>query len=173
VLPATARRDACVAAAVLVWIPVVLLLDRGASLPEQLLLGAGTWVLLVALLRGETPLVRAQTVVVIAFATLVEYTFSPLLHVYVYRLGGVPAFVPPGHGLVYLAALVLGRSTFFARNARPLVLLTVVVGGAYAVRGLTPLAPRPDVLGFFWFCCLLGFLRWAAPGCSTSARSWW
>jgi len=40
------------------------------------------------------------------------------------------------------------------------VTATVVVGGAYAAWGLSPLAPRLDVLGAFWFCCLLGFLRW-------------
>jgi len=144
------------------WIPGVLLADRGASLAGQWLLGLGTWVLLVALLRGETPLVRAQTAVVVAFATAVEYTFSPLLHVYVYRLHNVPAFVPPGHGLVYLAALALGRSALLRRNARPAVALTVFVGGLYALWGLSPLAPRPDVLGAFWFLCLLGFLRFGA-----------
>ena len=91
-----ARHDLAIAAAVLVWIPGVLLADRGASLARQELLGLGTWVLLGTLLRREAPLVRAQTAVVVAFATAVEYTFSPLLHVYVYRLHNVPAFVPPG-----------------------------------------------------------------------------
>ncbi len=154
------RRDAGIAAAVLVWIPLVLLLDQGGDIARQLVLGAGTWVLLLALLKGESPLVRMQTAVVIVFATLVEYTFSPLLHVYVYRLDTVPAFVPPGHGLVYLAAMALGRSAFFRHHSRALVTATVVLGGLYAVRGLTPMAPRLDVLGAFWFCCLLGFLRW-------------
>ena len=88
----------------------MLLLDRSASLTQQMLLGAGTWWLLLALLRGEAPLVRMQTATVVAFATAVEYTFSPWLEVYVYRLENVPLFVPPGHGLVYLAALSLGRS---------------------------------------------------------------
>ena len=87
-----------------------------------------------------------------------EYTFSPLLEAYVYRIGTVPLFVPPGHGLVYLAALALGRSALAARHRRPLVALTVVVGGTWAVAGL--LGPRHDALGAFWFVCLLGFLRW-------------
>lgn len=157
-----ARHDLGIAAAVGLWIPGVLLADRGATLAGQWLLGLGTWVLLVVLLRRETPLVRAQTAVVVVFATAVEYTFSPLLHVYVYRLGNVPAFVPPGHGLVYLAALALGRSALLRRNARPAVAVTVLVGGLYALWGLSPLAPRPDVLGAFWFLCLLGFLRFGA-----------
>jgi Na+-transporting NADH:ubiquinone oxidoreductase subunit NqrD len=148
-----------VAGIVLVWVPLVLLLDRGASLGFQRGLGAGTWLLLLALLRRETPLVRAQVAVVVVFATVVEYTFSPLLEVYVYRLDNVPAFVPPGHGLVYLCALALGRTALFAAYARPLVVATVVGLGAYAGWGLL-LAPQLDVLGAFWFVCLVGFLRW-------------
>lgn len=142
-----------------IWVPLVLLLDRGAGIWWQRALGLGTWMLLVALLRRETPLVRAQVVVVVAFATAVEYTFSPLLEVYVYRLGNVPAFVPPGHGLVYLCALAIGRSRWVRRRTRPLVGLTVVAGGLYAAWGLV-LSPQPDALGAFWYLCLLAFLRW-------------
>ena len=64
---------------------------------------------------------RVQTLVVVALATCVEYTFSPLLQAYTYRIGTVPLFVPPGHGLVYLAALTLGRSALVGRYRRPLV----------------------------------------------------
>ncbi len=143
----------------LVWVPLVLLLDRGAGIWEQRALGLGTWLLLLVLLRRETPLVRAQVAVVVAFATAVEYTFSPLLEVYVYRLGNVPAFVPPGHGLVYLCALAIGRSAWVHRRTALLVAATVVVGGLYAGWGLL-VSARPDVLGAFWYLCLLGFLAW-------------
>ena len=66
------------AVVVFLWLPALLWLDRTASLTEQRLLGLLTWVLLVLLLRRETPLVRMQTVVVIVFATAVEYTFAGL-----------------------------------------------------------------------------------------------
>jgi hypothetical protein len=148
-----------VAVTVLVWLPLILALDRGATLSTQRLLGAVTWMLLLVLARQEAPLVRSQIAVVVVFATAVEYTFSPLLHVYVYRLGNVPAFVPPGHGLVYLAALSLARSRLVRAHDRLLVTATVVVGAVYSGWGLL-LANRPDVLGAFWFACLLGFLRW-------------
>lgn len=141
------------------WVPLVLLLDRGADVWEQRALGLGTWVLLLTLVRRESPLVRAQVAVVVAFATAVEYTFSPLLEVYVYRLGNVPAFVPPGHGLVYLCALAIGRAAWVRRRTPALVAATVVVGGAYAAWGLW-LHARPDALGAFWYLCLLGFLVW-------------
>lgn len=142
------------------WIPVTLGLDRGASLLEQQMLGLLTWLLLIVLLARESLLVRVQTLVVIVFASLVEYTFSPWLEVYSYRFDNVPAFVPPGHGLVYLAALCMGRSQLFTRHSRALVAATVVVGGLYALWGISALAPRPDVLGLFWFGCLVGFLMW-------------
>ncbi|HTY70924.1 MAG TPA: hypothetical protein VMI11_00700 [Actinomycetes bacterium] len=142
---------------VLVWVPAVLWLDRTASLSQQHGLGLLTWLLLVALLRRETPLVRMQTAVVVVFATAVEYTFAGWLGVYVYRLHNVPWFVPPGHGLVYLGALAIGRSTYVRGHLRPLIGLTALAGGAYALWGLSPLAPRLDVLGAFWYLCLLGF----------------
>jgi hypothetical protein len=41
-----------------------------------------------------------------------------------------------------------------------LVAFTVVAGGLYALWGVSPLAPRLDVLGLFWYACLLGFLAW-------------
>ena len=157
----TGRRvlpDLVTAAVVIVWVPVVLLLDRGVGLDAQRLLGLGTWLLLLGLLAFETPAVRAQTAVVVVFASLIEYTFSGWLEVYVYRLHNVPSFVPPGHGLVYLAALALGRSTLLRSHERLAVTATATAGGLYALWGLSPWAPRPDVLGAFWYLCLVGFL---------------
>jgi hypothetical protein len=64
--------------------------------------------------------------------------------VYTYRLENLPTFVPPGHGLVYLAGMSLG--VIAAR--RPSVLLGAAIGGAilWAVLGLTVL-PATDVSG--------------------------
>jgi hypothetical protein len=150
-------------AVVAVWVLVVLGLDTGAALSEQRLLGAGTWVLLGVLLMGETRETRVQVGVVVAFATVVEYVFAGWLGVYVYRLENVPAFVPPGHGLVYLAALCLGRSAWARRHERAFVGSTLVLCGGWALWGVT-LSDRPDVLGLFWFGCLVAFtLRGSSP----------
>ena len=146
-------------ATVAVWVAVVLGLDTGASLTQQRLLGAGTWLLLLALLRRQSRATQVQVGVVVVFASVVEYVFAGWLGVYVYRLENVPAFVPPGHGLVYLAALCLGRSAWAHRHHRALVAGTLSVCGRWALWGVT-LSPRPDVLGAFWFGCLLVFSRY-------------
>lgn len=151
--------DATALATALVWIPATLWADRSASLAGQLALGAITWTLLLWWLAHETRLVRAQTAVVVAIAAVVELVFSGWLGVYVYRLEHVPAYVFPGHGLVYLAALTFGRLPVVRRNASAAVRATVVVATAWALWGLL-ISPRHDVLGLFWYLCLLAFLRW-------------
>jgi hypothetical protein len=155
----TGRRDLAVPAVVAVWVLVVLGLDTQATLLQQHGLGAVTWLLLVALLRGESAVVRVQVGVVVVFASVIEYVFAGWLGVYVYRLDNVPSFVPPGHGLVYLAALCLGRSAWAHRHHTAFVRTTTAGLGVWALWGVT-LADRTDVLGLFWFCCLLGFMRW-------------
>jgi hypothetical protein len=162
ILRAPRHPNAQIAAIVLAWISAALLLDHGlgghgASMAQQRWLGVGTWVLLITLLAREPVRIRAQVGVVVAFATIVEYTFSYELHVYIYRLHDVPWFVPPGHGLVYLGALAIGRSPAITSRSRLLIPLTLVVSGGYAVWGLF-FSGRQDLLGMLWFCCLAAFL---------------
>jgi hypothetical protein len=126
------------------------------SSSQQLLLGAGTWVLLAVLLRRESTLTRMQVLVVVVFATAIEYTFSAWLGVYRYRHGGVPSYVPPGHGLVYLCAVDLGRSSLFRAHRRAALTLALTACGGYAAWGLL-LTDHPDVLGALWFGCLVAF----------------
>jgi len=149
-------------ALLMAWVSVVLWLDRddgGVSLWAQRGLGVATWLLLALALRWVTPLVRGQALVVVAFATAVEYTFSPTLEVYLYRFENVPVYVPPGHGLVYLAAYALGHAPWVRRHLTACGYAVVAVGGAWASYGLF-LAERPDALGAFWFACLVAFLVW-------------
>ncbi len=162
-VPVTGRR-ALRAPATYIWVVLVtitsvLVIDASASLAVQRLLGGVTWAVLLLLLAWETNVVRVQTLIVVVFATAVEYTFSPLLEVYVYRFDNVPMYVPPGHGLVYLAAWSVGRLTLVKANERVCTALVILAGGAWAGYGLL-FADRPDVLGAFWFLCLVGFLLW-------------
>lgn len=154
----SSRSDLGVAATAFGWITVLLVTDPASGPGAQLAWGVATWGVLLWLLRTETPLVRAQVAVVVVFATVVEYVFSAGLEVYIYRLHNVPAFVPPGHGLVYLCALALGRWPVVHRRRVPLLALLLVGGGVYAIWGL--LGDRADVLGAFWFGCLAAFVTW-------------
>ena len=165
--PVMTGRDVRTALVLMAWIAAVLVTDatvlsQRPELARQLVLGASTWLVLALALRREASLVRAQTMLVVVLATAVEYTFSPLLQAYTYRIGTVPFFVPPGHGLVYLAALLLGRSAWMRMHARPVITAVVLCGGGWAFAGAAGLLGhgRGDVLGLFWFLCLLAFLRW-------------
>jgi hypothetical protein len=142
------------------WLTVALWLDRsggGGGLWQQRCLGVLTWLVLLAAMSRVAPAVRAQTVVVVAVATVVEYVFSPTLEVYSYRFDNVPAFVPPGHGLVYLSAVALGGCGYVRRHPRTACGLALGVGGTWAAYGLL-LAERPDALGAFWYACLVLFV---------------
>jgi len=146
--------------AMMAWLTLVLWLDRaggGGGVPREWVLGALTLGVLVAALTRVDPTVRAQTVVVVAFATVVELVFSPGLEVYTYRFHAVPAFVPPGHGLVYLSAYALGHAPLVQWHRRAAVASVLVVGGSWAAYGVW-LAERPDALGGLWFACLAVFL---------------
>lgn len=154
------RLQAPWAAVLMGWLTVVLLLDADGGIWLQRGLGVLTWVVLLVALSRVSPLVRAQTGVVVVFATVIEYLCSPYLEIYLYRFENVPAYVPPGHGLVYLSAYALGHALWVARHQR-LCIAAVVVGlGSWATWAV--LQPHPDTLGMMWFVCLLVFL-WKGP----------
>ena len=150
-------RDLWIFGVVLAWIAIGAGTDHDAGIWRQRIVGMATWGILIWLLRGENRRVRAQVAVVVIVATCVEYTASPLLGFYTYRLHNVPAYVPPGHGLVYLAALAAGRSALAARYRRPFTLGALVVCGTWALWGIT-LAPRQDLLGAIMFVFLARFI---------------
>jgi hypothetical protein len=133
----------------------LLALDRYASHPEQLALGALTWAVLAAALTRVSGERRAQALGVVVFATIGEVTGSLIWGVYTYRLHNLPLFVPPAHGLVYLTGLAL--ATALARHARTLVTVAAVGAAAWGILGLTVL-PRRDVAGALLVPMLLLFL---------------
>jgi hypothetical protein len=138
------------------WVGLGLVLDHDAGLWRQRAIGLVTWAVVAALLAGESRALRAQVLLVVLAATCVEYAASVGLGLYSYRLGNVPAFVPPGHGLVYLSAIAMGRSSGFGRARRWVVPATLAVAGAWAFAGLV--GPRHDVLGAVLFLFLARFL---------------
>jgi hypothetical protein len=148
-------RDLFVTGVIVTWVALGAGIDHDAGLMRQRAIGVATWALLVALLAGEPRNVRVQVVLVVLAATCVEYTASVGLGLYSYRLGNVPSFVPPGHGLIYLCAIAMGRSRAFAEWRRWLIPATLTVAGAWAIGGL--LSSRHDVLGAVLFLFLVRF----------------
>ena len=135
------------------YLAALLALDTQASYPQQLALGAVTWVVLLAALVPLTPLARAQALGVVAFATIGEVTGSLVWGVYHYRLHNLPLFIPPAHGIVYLSGLAL------VRWVRPRALVWCAGAGAvtWGALGLGVL-PRLDVAGAFGVPLLCLFL---------------
>lgn len=140
-----------------------LLLDSAAHLRAQVLLGLCTWFFLAVALLYCTPQERAQTAVVVMVASCAEVIGSVIWGVYVYRLGNLPLFVPPGHGLVYLTGLRLSQAPWVRRRPRVLVRAAMIAVGAWALVGLT-LLDRTDVAGAVGAVVLVFFLwRGRAP----------
>jgi len=112
------KRDYFIAAFTFFCVAICLISDANASIEKQNALGVSGWVFLIGLLLGENREVRMQVVIAVIFATIGEHFASPFMGGYTYRFGNVPAYVPPGHGMVYLTAVALARSGLFLRYAR-------------------------------------------------------
>ena len=121
----------------------------------QLAIGALTWIVLAAACVPLAPEQRLRVALVVVAATVGEVVGSLLWGVYSYRLGNLPAYIPPGHGLVYLSGL--GLSVALRRHTRLLVGVAAVVAAAWGIAGLG-LLPRLDVAGAFGVPLLLLFL---------------
>ena len=135
------------------YLAALLAIDTQVSLPGQLVLGVLTFVVLALSLWPLAPLVRAQAVGVVLFATVGEVTGSLVWGVYHYRLHNLPLFIPPAHGLVYLSGVALSRSL----RERAVVWAALVGAAAWGIAGLTVL-PRLDVAGAVGVPLLLVFL---------------
>jgi len=151
------------AAAVLAIIVGFLGLDHFANLPQQAMLGAATWAALLAACIPLAPEGRARIVIVVVVATCAEILGSIVIGAYEYRLSNLPAFVPPGHGLVYLAGLRISQSAPVRRHRRAFLGAAIAVAGAWGLAGLALLG-RADVLGALCAALLIYVLvRGRAP----------
>jgi hypothetical protein len=153
------RRPGAFCLATAAYFAGVLWLDRYVDERQQLLLGATTWAVLLLACRGLPPERLAQVALVVCVATCTEVVGSILWGVYEYRLGNLPAFVPPGHGLVYLTGLRLSECAFVRRRPRPFVLCVLGLSLAWTVAGLTVL-PRLDVAGALGAVTFAACLLW-------------
>jgi hypothetical protein len=134
------------AAMVICMIATFLALDHFADASEQLLLGAATWLVLIASCAPLSREDRTRALLVVLVATCAEVLGSIVLGAYTYRLDNLPAFVPPGHGLVYLGGLALSQSALVRRHRRTFLIAVGAVVASWAAAGLVALG-RTDVLG--------------------------
>lgn len=149
--------------ATLVITTLGLALDRYADLGLQMLLGLCTWGFLAIAFVYLSPTERAQTSVVVVVATMAEAIGSVVWGLYEYRLGNLPLFVPPGHGLVYLTGLRLSQTPWAVSRRRLFVGLAIAAVSGWALLGLAVLE-RTDVAGAVGAAVLVVFLlRGRAP----------
>ena len=138
-----------------VYVLTALALDRGADRVGEAAIGVATWGALLFACRSLEPLDRARVAALVLVATAGEVVGSLILGWYTYRRADLPAFVPPGHGLVYLTGLRLSRSAFVRRRARAVAVAALTVGAAWALAGVT-ITTRSDALPArcAWACSL-------------------
>jgi len=147
------------------YLTALLAVDTQVDLSGQLALGALTWVVLVVAAWPLPAERRAQVAIVICAATIAELTGSILWGVYSYRLDNLPTFVPPAHGLVFMAGLALSEA--LRGHARALVIAAATAASAWGLLGLTVL-PQTDAAGAVGVPLLIAFL-WKSRARATYA----
>jgi hypothetical protein len=152
------KRDYFIAAFTFVCVAICLLSDANAPIEKQNALGVCGWVFLLGLLLGETTETRVQVGIAVIFATIGEHFASPYMEGYIYRFHNVPAYVPPGHGMVYLTAVALARSGLFQRYAKEITKLVIAVCGAWSLWGISGIPDQGDAVGAMLFCVFLIYL---------------
>ena len=151
-------RDYVIAGFTFFCVAVCLNFEVNASLERQYILGGIAFVSLIMMLLGENRETRIQVVVAVAFATWGEHFASIYMGGYTYRFENVPAYVPPGHGMVYLTAIAMARSGLFQRYARRITAFVIVVCGVWSMWGISGYTEQGDALGALMFTIFLGFL---------------
>lgn len=151
------NRDYAIAAITFACVALCLFLDSNATPERQFELGICGWIFLIGLLLGETNLVRSQVLIAVLFATVGEHFASPYMGGYIYRFHNVPAYVPPGHGMVYLTAVALARSSLFINYQRAIMYFVLISGSLWSIWGIT-LASRGDWVGALLFCVFFVFV---------------
>ena len=148
--------------ALAIYTPLLLFADsRTATLLQQYLLGAVTFLVLFLVLRLSPPAERRQVWLCVGVATCFEVLGSLVLGLYTYRFHNVPLFVPPGHGLVYYFGLTGARTPLMRRHGRTIAMVVLGLAGGWALAGLTLLpfiTHRIDVLGASCIPILAWFL---------------
>ncbi|OQW38065.1 MAG: hypothetical protein A4E19_11545 [Nitrospira sp. SG-bin1] len=151
-------RDYGIAAFTFFSVGVSCLMEIGASVERQQMLGTFAWIFLGILLLGESRETKVQVIIAVLFATIGEHFASLYMGGYTYRFENVPAYVPPGHGMVYLTAVALARSALFVRYPVKIALFVIGVWGTWSLWGISGYPDRGDWVGALLFSVFLVWL---------------
>jgi hypothetical protein len=143
--------------AMLAYVGVAFVVEPYCARGGEIAIGAVTWLVLLAAVRSSSGSERAQVAAVVLIATAGEVLGSLILGLYEYRRGGIPAFVPPGHGLVYLSGYRLAQSDVVRVHAAAVARIAIVGTVGWALGGLV-LGSRPDEAGAAAAVALIAFL---------------
>jgi hypothetical protein len=127
-----------------------------SGLTRQLTLG-GIVATLLAIAFVMHPHLMKETLIAIAIATTGEVILSIGLQIYSYRSGGIPLYVPPGHGVVYLMAL---QTSAHIERYRRVILRTTFIAGTIVAIGAA--AWFNDSFGLLCWCVTL-LIAWTSP----------
>jgi hypothetical protein len=154
------------AALVAAYVVLALAVDARYGDSAELPLTTATWVLLALVLWGRSDIWRVRAIVVVAVATAGELVGSQLLGIYTYRDGAVPGFVPPGHGLVFLAGCGLAQARWVRARGDHFAAAACGVALAWALAGATRLE-APDLAGALGAALFVALMiaapRWLRP----------
>jgi hypothetical protein len=140
---------------VLVYGPLMLFADAHlhAAWPGQYLLGLVTFAVLWLCSRALERTDRRFVWTCVVVATGFEILGSLVWGAYRYRYGGIPLFVPFGHGLIYVFAFSLAATQLIRRNETLFTRSVLVIAAVWAIAGVTilpPLTGRQDFHGLVW-----------------------
>ena len=134
------------------------------SVKGEYLVDIACWTLFATIYARGERLERIEMLTVLAFATPMELFFTEVWHLYEYREGFMPLFVPAGHWFLF----DLGRR--FSRLlpdkwSWPSIAPFVPLALYFAYQGW-------DTSGMFLLAALLGFMRWGPEPRLYATMAW-
>ena len=142
----------------LVFTPLVFLIDHRLPAALQLLPALIFCWLLVVALSARARHEQLLLAILVVVATVFEVVASLVLHWYSYRFHDIPPWVPPGHGIVFLTAILMMEQRWVIRHATLLRYLVTLGALAYACAGMV--SRRHDFTGAAFTAVFLIWL-WA------------
>lgn len=115
--------------------PLVFFIDHRLPAVLQLLPALVFWWLLAVALLARARHEQLLLAILVVVATVSEIVASLVLHWYSYRLHNIPPWVPPGHGILFLTAILMMEQQWTIKHAKLLRYLVALGALTYACAG--------------------------------------